>query len=466
MTVSAPQSAIDEIFPNHTDGDKFIPPSESTFDSFDLRLCQILHKRGAGNLIVSPISLKLMLAMVYEGADNQAAEELRTALDLSEDRLASRNKYFNILKSLETKEPNLAMEVASKMFLRNDLTPWSLYKKILKYIYSADLEQLDFSKSTQAVRTINSWVSKATHGHIESMLDDVSPNTMALLLNAIYFKGLWRYPFNADATMTSTFQVSPTRKVSAEFMRLAQELYFSESVELDSKIIRLPYKMGIRDMFNPSTTNLDGIVRGRYVYVSKSPAESSIRGVVLGNRMGGESVNFYARHPFMFFIQDEKNGTVIFVGKLVDPTNSDTPLTREGEQRKKEKETSPDHGHYSTKSSNITISGRECLNSTIYFNVMICVIIIIYDFSGIPTHKMIQAKWKTTHQEKTKFNKTTRKCNKTVLNIQNQRANKTNHTMYYLNNLKCDSKDNFVQKTFIQVLYVPIGDGFNSSDVF
>ncbi|KAJ9580159.1 hypothetical protein L9F63_004176, partial [Diploptera punctata] len=252
MTVSAPQqeipqSVIDEIFlsnNDYTDGDKFVPPNESTFDSFDWRLCQILHKRDAGNLIVSPISLKLMLAMVYEGADNQAAEELRTALDLSEDRLASRNKYFNILQSLETKEPNLVMDVASKMFLRNDLTPLSVYKKILQHIYSADLEQLDFSKSTQAVRAINSWVSKATHGHIESMLDDdvVSPNTMALLLNAIYFKGLWRYPFNPDATMTSTFQVSPTRKVSVEFMRLAQNLYYSESVELDSKIVRLPYK--------------------------------------------------------------------------------------------------------------------------------------------------------------------------------------------------------------------------------
>ncbi|KAJ9580158.1 hypothetical protein L9F63_004175, partial [Diploptera punctata] len=180
--------------------------------------------------------------MVYEGADNQAAEELRTALDLSVDRLASRSKYFNILQSLESKEPNLVMEVASKMFLRNNLTPRPVYKKVLQHIYSADLEQLDFSKSARAVRTMNSWVSKATHGHIESILDDVSPNTMALLLNAIYFKGLWRYPFNADATMTSTFQVSPTRKVSAEFMRMAQELYFSESVELNSKIIRLPYK--------------------------------------------------------------------------------------------------------------------------------------------------------------------------------------------------------------------------------
>jgi serine protease inhibitor len=38
----------------------------------------------------------------------------------------------------------------------------------------------------------------------------------------------------------------------------------------------------------------------------------------LDNKFGG-GISFHATHPFMFFIQDETTGTVIFVGKLINP---------------------------------------------------------------------------------------------------------------------------------------------------
>ena len=66
---------------------------------------------------------------------------------------------------------------------------------------------------------------------------------MVLLLNAIYFKGLWKYPFNPNYTDTGNFQVTSTQSVSVPFMRMTQHLYYSQSVQLDAKILRLPYKV-------------------------------------------------------------------------------------------------------------------------------------------------------------------------------------------------------------------------------
>jgi serine protease inhibitor len=43
------------------------------------------------------------------------------------------------------------------------------------------------------------------------------------------------------------------------------------------------------------------------------------------NKFGGD-VYFHAKHPFMFFIQDETTGTVIFVGKLQNPSMELMPL--------------------------------------------------------------------------------------------------------------------------------------------
>jgi hypothetical protein len=62
-----------------------------------------------------------------------------------------------------------------------------------------------------------------------------------LLVNAIYFKGLWRYPFNESHTKDDVFQVTPTRSVKVPFMTMERDLYWAESVELDSAVLRLPY---------------------------------------------------------------------------------------------------------------------------------------------------------------------------------------------------------------------------------
>ena len=71
--------------------------------------------------------------------------------------------------------------------------------------------------------------------------DTISPSTMMLLVNAIYFKGLWRYPFNETDTKEGVFYVTPTTSVKAPFMSMERDLYWTESVQLDSAILRLPY---------------------------------------------------------------------------------------------------------------------------------------------------------------------------------------------------------------------------------
>ncbi|PSN48961.1 hypothetical protein C0J52_11362 [Blattella germanica] len=269
--------------------------------------------------------------MVYEGATDNTAVQLRSALDLPSSRLESRNKFHKIIESLETKKQEFVLDVASKMFIRKDVTAKSRYSKILKLFYNAELENVDFSQSNDAVQEMNKW-NKCV----------VSSSTMLLLLNAIYFKGSWKYPFNSKNTALGKFNVVLPGRVpqtkSVPFMNLTQHLYFSESVQLDSKILRLPYQMGIQDMFNANEASFPGIVQDKSVFVSKFIQKSALdvneegteasvaTGVIFDDRIGGEFVDFHADHPFLFFIQDETTGTVIFVGKVVDPTTSEAPL--------------------------------------------------------------------------------------------------------------------------------------------
>jgi serpin B len=73
-----------------------------------------------------------------------------------------------------------------------------------------------------------------------------------LLVNAIYFKGLWRYPFNESDTKEDDFHLTPTQKARVPFMSMERDLYWSESVEMDSAILRLPYMVSV-GQFNAET---------------------------------------------------------------------------------------------------------------------------------------------------------------------------------------------------------------------
>jgi hypothetical protein len=73
-----------------------------------------------------------------------------------------------------------------------------------------------------------------------------------LLVNAIYFKGLWRYPFNESDTKEDDFHLTRTHSARVPFMSMERDLYWSESVEMDSAILRLPYMVSVAQ-FNAQT---------------------------------------------------------------------------------------------------------------------------------------------------------------------------------------------------------------------
>lgn len=41
--------------------------------------------------------------------------------------------------------------------------------------------------------------------------------------------------------------------------------------------------------------------------------------ITIGNKFGDADNVFNASHPFMFFIEEQTNGTILFVGKIENP---------------------------------------------------------------------------------------------------------------------------------------------------
>lgn len=70
-------------------------------------------------------------------------------------------------------------------------------------------------------------------------------DSVLIMANAIYFKGTWRRHFLKNLTATRDFYVSPHQTVQVPYMSTSGQFYFTNSRNLDAKILRIPYKVSI-----------------------------------------------------------------------------------------------------------------------------------------------------------------------------------------------------------------------------
>lgn len=192
-----------------------------------------------GNVLVSPASVYFALAMTLNGASGETLEAMKAALSsagLDEAQINQASRDWITL--LEDTGDKTELFIANSIWLREGYPVAPVFLQRNADFFRASATSLDFSLPA-APDTINDWVSKATRAKITKIVEQIEPDVMMYLINAIYFKSDWQNPFEAAKTHDGTFQ-APDGPVEAAFMnRLGQmDLIEAEGV----KGVWLPYK--------------------------------------------------------------------------------------------------------------------------------------------------------------------------------------------------------------------------------
>jgi serine protease inhibitor len=126
------------------------------------------------------------------------------------------------------------------MFVDKDVKVNQRFQATIEHHYQANTEELDFENAAKSSQYINKWVSDATNGHIKDLVNEGSvANSVILLLNALYFNGAWRQPFNK--TFTGPFNTAAGKNVQKSFVERTGNYNFLNSKAYDAKILRIPY---------------------------------------------------------------------------------------------------------------------------------------------------------------------------------------------------------------------------------
>ena len=212
---------------------------------FSFELYKELIKSGDENIFFSPYSIFIALAMTYEGARGQTAEEMMSVLHIFQNDETILNSAKQLYEFLNQNE-DFNISTANALWIRENLDLLLEYSNIIENYYMANTSKVDFSNAEEAARLINEWVENQTNGKIKDIVtpDDVFMAAL-VLANAIYFKGDWMIPFDPENTRDLEFTLSSGETITVPTMCMIQsgELFnYTETEEL--QILELQYAGG------------------------------------------------------------------------------------------------------------------------------------------------------------------------------------------------------------------------------
>lgn len=207
-------------------------PADVGFIQNQMRLSLSLFQASvaespAKNVLISPLSIQLALAMTANGAVGQTGSEMESLLGggMPQDTLnAYLRTYTGNLPSRNTSK----LEIANSIWFR-DIDGLTVEKDFLQTnadFYDAQVYKAPFDGQT--VSDINHWVKTHTDGMIDSILDEISEDAMLYLINALVFDARWDEVYTLDSVRESTFTGLSGKAQDVDMMYSEESKYLDD----------------------------------------------------------------------------------------------------------------------------------------------------------------------------------------------------------------------------------------------
>jgi serine protease inhibitor len=205
---------------------------------FGFNLLQKLETRDKRNLLISPASIEIALGMAYAGATGETAEAMSRALGLgSSSRETALSELTGLSATLENPGQGVTLKLANAVWIDDSVRLKERFSADLAQTFKTKLEVARFNDPTTISR-INDWVSSATEGKINRLLEN-PPSPPMFLANAVYFHASWKSPFPKQLTKEQPFYPGDGTSLPVQMMRQRGRFRYAKSQEY--AVVALPY---------------------------------------------------------------------------------------------------------------------------------------------------------------------------------------------------------------------------------
>ncbi len=212
--------------------------------SFGLQIFKSISQAAPdSNLFISPLSISMALSMALNGASDSTYSALRNTLGFETLTLEEINtNYKSLIGLLQGLDPDVIFEIANSIWYRNTYLFNQKFLNDNQNYYNALVTASNFN-DPNTVHVINNWVKQKTRNKITSIIAQIDPEIIMILLNAIYFKGTWTYEFDKKLTQVDQFTVSGGYTVPCKMLKQSGDFGYYQNDQF--QCVDLPYGNGI-----------------------------------------------------------------------------------------------------------------------------------------------------------------------------------------------------------------------------
>ena len=194
------------------------------------------------SFVYSPLSITYVLGMVNDAASGETERELEQTLGFHEGGIQAVNEYCKkLIEGLPKVDKKVTLNIANAIFVNKEkATLKAQYEQDMQTSYDAKAEALSF-KDSKTLGHINGWCNEKTKGMLPTILDEVNPEAVAYLLNAIYFKADWASKFDEKNTKKETFT---TENGKTQVPLMHQNVLINYTKNNTYSAIQMPYGNG------------------------------------------------------------------------------------------------------------------------------------------------------------------------------------------------------------------------------
>ncbi|KFO33736.1 leukocyte elastase inhibitor isoform X2 [Fukomys damarensis] len=220
-------------------------PLSTANTAFALDIFLLLCKNDrTGNVFISPYSISSAMGMVFLGTRGDTAAQLSKALHF--DMVKDVHSGFQSLNAKLNKHgASYTLKLANRLYGEKTYDFLPEFLASTKKMYGAEMVSVDFQDDTENTRKkINKWVKEQTEGKIPELLapgvlDDTSK---LVLVNAIYFKGMWQEKFLKSDTIDMPFRLNKKDTKTVKMMCQTARFPYGYIKELKCQVLELPYQ--------------------------------------------------------------------------------------------------------------------------------------------------------------------------------------------------------------------------------
>ena len=186
-----------------------------------LRLFRAMEKPGE-NIVASPLSIIYALAMLNNGATGETKAQLESLFECDAEALTAALAAY--AKTLPNRYGEGVVRLADAMWVRKGEPIAPEFIRLNRDQLGAEVFERDFGPA--ALQELNAWVSKQTDGMIPSILSELPPEAILVLLNALLFKCNWLEGYTDTAQ--KPFRAANGETKSVDMLRSTETVYLHD----------------------------------------------------------------------------------------------------------------------------------------------------------------------------------------------------------------------------------------------